>query len=94
MSKRLAIEWDEESDYEIKDEPTPSPDPITPTKKARKPANSSTSTSPSTPSPKQKQKQKLSPGSSASTKKGVYMEMIFEAGLKAINEKAVQDEVG
>jgi len=33
------------------------------------------------------------PGSLAKTARGRYMELIFEAGVKAINKKAVQDEV-
>lgn len=33
------------------------------------------------------------PGSLAKTAKGRYMEMIYEAGLKAINKKDVQDQV-
>ena len=32
-------------------------------------------------------------GSLAKTARGRYMELIFEAGVKAINKKAVQDEV-
>lgn len=95
MSKRQATEYDEESEFDMKDEPTPSPPPVTPPKKTRKSTSSTTPTSASSSSPTKtpSTKGKGTPGSSAVTKKGVYMEMIFEAGLKAVNKKAVQDEV-
>lgn len=86
MTKRAASEYD---DYLSPKEEPSTPPPTTP-KKAKK--------SPSTPSTTGSRSKNDSPGngmpgSLAKTARGRYMELIFEAGLKAINKKTVQDEV-
>lgn len=71
----------------MKDEPTtPPPHQPSPAKKARN--------SPSTPkSSPFKEYANGIPGSAAKTKRGMYMEMLFEAGIKAVNKQEVQGRV-
>jgi len=87
MVKRAVSET---SDYlSPKEEPSTSP-PGTP-KKAKK-SPSTPSTTGSRGSTKESPGNGM-PGSLAKTAKGRYIEMIYEAGLKAINKRDVQDQV-
>jgi hypothetical protein len=87
MVKRAVSET---SDYlSLKEEPS-TPPPTTP-KKAKK-SPSTPSTNGSRGSIKESPGNGM-PGSLAKTARGRYMEMIYEAGLKAINKKDVQDQV-
>ena len=88
MPKRAASESvHSDSSTLVKDESS-TPPPVTP-KKAKKSPSASISGS----SSKKESLGNGMPGSLAKTPRGRYMELIFEAGLKAVNKKAVQDEV-
>jgi len=86
MAKRAASESNES--LSPKDEPS-TPPPTTPKKAKKSPSTPSTTGSRS----KMESPGNGMPGSLAKTARGRYMELIFEAGVKAINKKAVQDEV-
>jgi hypothetical protein len=86
MTKRAASESD---DYlSPKEEPT-TPPPTTPKKAKKSPPTPSTTSSRT----KNDNPGNGIPGSLAKSARGRYMELIFEAGLKAVNKKVVQDEV-
>lgn len=90
MKRQLAIEAaDASPSSTVKDEPsTPPSSGGSPLKKTRK--------SPGTPSRSTPSKTAVPngyPGSLARSAKGRYMELLFEAGIKAINKKGVQEEV-
>jgi hypothetical protein len=87
MVKRAVSET---SDYLSPKEEPSTPPPTTPKKAKKTPCTPSTNGSRS--SIKQSPGNGM-PGSLAKTARGRYMELIFEAGLKAINKKDVQDEV-
>jgi hypothetical protein len=87
MVKRAVSET---SDYLSPKEEPSTPPPTTP-KKAKK-SPSTPSTNGSRGSIKESPGNGM-PGSLAKTARGRYMEMIYEAGLKAINKKDVQDQV-
>ena len=87
MVKRAVSET---SDYlSPKEEPSTSP-PGTPKKAKKSPSTPSTTGSRGSVN---ESPGNGMPGSLAKTAKGRYMEMIYEAGLKAINKKDVQDQV-
>jgi hypothetical protein len=87
MVKRAVSET---SEYLSPKEEPSTPPPTTP-KKAKK-SPSTPSTNGSRGSIKESPGNGM-PGSLAKTARGRYMEMIYEAGLKAINKKDVQDQV-
>lgn len=88
MPKPVSIDSDADSTVDIKGEATTPPATPSP-KKGRK--TTSTHSSPS--SPMKMMGSNGFSGSLARTKKGLYMEMIFEAGLKAVNKQDVQIKV-
>jgi len=86
MAKRAASESNES--LSPKDEPS-TPPPTTPKKAKKSPSTPSTTGSRS----KMESPGNGMPGSLAKTARGRYVELVFEAGLKVIDKKAVQVEV-